>query len=101
MQLRNHPKMTFKGQPNWPPVWNQIVGPRSILPLAEVGVLKEIAFSRTLSDCIYLTIETEPDKLYVGALNFDDAEFAKTVFDRLNRHMNLSLTIILAIDIPD
>jgi hypothetical protein len=40
--LRDHPLMSRKGVPNWPPVWTWMRGKKDKYPKGEVGILKAV-----------------------------------------------------------
>lgn len=42
MELRKHPRMTWRGHPNWPPTWNGPHGPANPLPQGELGSLTRV-----------------------------------------------------------
>ena len=71
MHLRDHPLMSYRGVPNWPPVWIQSRG-FAVKPMrGEVGILVYVYRNEnTSSTKCYLTIEHE-HQIYVGTLLFD------------------------------
>ena len=42
MELRRHPKLTWRGGSSWPPQWVGSVGLRTKVPMGEQGVLKAV-----------------------------------------------------------
>lgn len=46
MLLRNHPLMSYKGIPNWPPIWTWTDGVENTRPRGEIGILKGVALSK-------------------------------------------------------
>src|SRR5262249_57108511 len=51
MLLRDHPLMTYKGVPSWPPAWLRRVGCyENTHPTGEIGILKGVAPSRFPQD---------------------------------------------------
>jgi hypothetical protein len=41
-QLRNHPKVKYKGVSSWPPMWAGAYGPKDTFPAPEDGVLEDV-----------------------------------------------------------
>jgi hypothetical protein len=101
MELRNHPKMTFEGKPNWPPHW---IGPYSEnhpLPRGEVGVLREV-YSKPANIIgrprCYLVIEYEGQE-YFASLLFDDLEFLENLCIVLQWYIDTPISNIGSLDI--
>ena len=42
MKLREHPLMTYRRLPNWPPVWTWMSGGDNKHPRGEVGILRRV-----------------------------------------------------------
>jgi hypothetical protein len=42
MLLRDHPLMSYRGVPRWPPAWLWRGGNETINPKGEVGILKDV-----------------------------------------------------------
>jgi hypothetical protein len=60
MELRDHPLMTYRGLPSWPPAWTWIGGTDNQYPKGEVGILKEITLSQIEpADRIFLYMDYE------------------------------------------
>jgi hypothetical protein len=80
MQLRNHPHMTCKGRPIWPPHWSWISGPEKTEPIVgEIGILENVQFSRVLTNTLFLTIGIGEGNRFIGQLKFDDERFARRI----------------------
>ena len=101
MKLRNHPKMTWQGRPNWPPIWHGPYGPDKPLPEGEVGVLR--AFEKSILSagacCCLLTVAHNGQD-YFGSLSFDDEEFSQKVCAILSDHIGEPISAIGSLDIP-
>ena len=75
MLLRDHPLMSYKGVPSWPPVWTWIDGLEDKHPRGEVGVLRNVTLSNIEpADRCYLYIEYE-GSIYLGCLMIDNHVF--------------------------
>src|SRR5262245_15624480 len=75
MLLRDHPLMSYKGIPNWPPVWTWTRGGENKYPKGEVGTLKSVEPSKVQpGKRFFLEIDYEGSS-YVACLIFDDAVF--------------------------
>jgi hypothetical protein len=73
MLLRDHPLMSYKGVPSWPPVWLWIDGLEKETASGEIGILKEVTLSRiNPPDRCFLNIEHKGSS-YVGSLLIDDS----------------------------
>ena len=70
MKLRDHPLMTYRAAPNWPPVWCHAGKPNLT---GEVGVLVNADSDRSGSRC-YLSMEFEKER-YASTLLFTDVAF--------------------------
>src|SRR5262249_18108302 len=76
MLLRDHPLMTYKGVPSWPPAWLRRVGCyENTHPTGEIGILKGVLPSTLPPPKIcFLTIE-HCNAEYIGALLLSDPVF--------------------------
>jgi len=95
MELRKHPRMTWRGHPNWPPHWNGPHGPNHPLPHGEVGILTrvEIGPSSALAPhCILIMRWNDQD--YVGSLFFGDSEFLSEIVEVLRDHIGSPISEI-------
>src|SRR5262245_65889928 len=102
MQLRNHPLMSYRGIPNWPPAWIQTGGLQDIATPAlqgEIGTLTQVLLSRIgpYKTC-YLLIDFK-DRSYMGTLLFDDATFCRQVHDLLQQHLGESIRQVGNVDV--
>jgi len=98
MLLRDHPLMTYRGLPNWPPVWFCTDG-RNQYPKGEVGTLKAVFRSAMQPpNRGFLLISYEASE-YLGCLLFDDQAFCSQVMEKLKAHCNRSIAEIGGIDL--
>jgi hypothetical protein len=60
MKLRNHPLISYREVPSWPPTWLWRGGKNRPRPYGEVGILKEVTLS-TIEPCsmCFLIMEHE------------------------------------------
>jgi hypothetical protein len=98
MKLRDHPQMSYRGLPNWPPAWIWIGGEENTHPKGEVGTLQDVMLSTLQpSNRCYLIIEYE-HAVYMGCLLFDDPSFGAKVFTLLRSHCGHPVQHIGALD---
>jgi hypothetical protein len=100
MELRNHPKMTWRGNPSWPPNWKGRHGPHNPLPRGEVGVLIDVELGTTTPIPHCFLIMRYNDQDYYGSLFFDDWSFLKQFSEILARNIGLPISAIGSLDIP-
>ena len=101
MELRKHPRMTWQGQPNWPPNWSGPHGPNNPLPVGEVGILTRVETGATAAAAPYCILVIRcNDQDYFGGLFFDDLSFLEQVTAVLRQHLGLSLAEIGNLNIP-
>lgn len=95
MKFRNHPLMTCRGTPNWPPTW--LIDDNELLA-GEPGVVKYvIADERDHKKC-FLIIE-QNGRGYVGLLKFDDSRVCTRIATILSKYTGRSITDIGDIDL--
>ena len=70
MKLREDPRMTYRGMPNWPPVWCRS-GEETLK--GELGVLVSADCDRSGNRC-FLSMELD-GRRYAGTLLFNDVTF--------------------------
>jgi hypothetical protein len=100
MELRNHPKMTWQGHPNWPPKWTGPHNSENPLPEGEVGILTRVETtgpSLIAPHCILVIRYNDED--YLGSLFFDDEEFLQKICSILNEHIGLTISEIGNLDV--
>jgi hypothetical protein len=101
MQLRDHPLMSYRGIPSWPPVWTRIRGRQDEHPKGEVGTLLEVrwaAIELPLFNEFFLVIDYDRT-VYMGCLLFDDAAFCLQVEHLLQDHCGQSIASVGSLDI--
>jgi hypothetical protein len=96
MELRSHPALSYRGVPSWPPVWASRDGGKAIR--GELGILKYVYSSNSISDKCYLVIEHD-DHAYVGCLIVSDMSFCQTVLRLLRSHQGRRIAEIGSIDV--
>ena len=99
MLLRDHPLMSYRGVPNWPPAWTWVGGIKKKRAKGEIGILKLIQLSTVLPpDRCYLYIDHE-GSLYIGCLLFDEDVFCRQIVNLLQRYRNLPVAEIGSLDL--
>jgi hypothetical protein len=86
MLLRDHPLMSYKGFPSWPPVWLWIYGEEDKGPKGEIGVFRRLVESNIQpSNRCFLFIDYE-ESSYIGDLTVDDHAFCAEIVRFLQQH---------------
>jgi hypothetical protein len=99
MQLRHHPLMSYRGVPNWPPVWVWRGIGENKRPKGEVGILKNVTPSRLAGrHRCFLVIEYE-GATYMGCLLFNEHSFCRQVTKLLFGYCGRSLEDIGALEV--
>ena len=105
--MRDHPLMSFRGQPNWPPAWVWLGEGKNKYPQGEVGVLKGVRISISEPDNldgikpqnrVYLTMEYLGAR-YLGCLLFDDAAACRQIAALLAKQRGRRVAVIGALDL--
>ena len=96
MDLRDHPLMSYRGIPNWPPVW--ICGTTNKRLTGEVGILARVINNEKLRAKCFLVIEYETH-VYTGCLLFDDESFSRQISELLEFYIGSSIRDIGSIDL--
>ena len=99
MQLRNHPLVSYREVPSWPPNWLWRGGKKPPRPCGEVGILKEVTLS-TIQPCsmCFLIMEHQGAE-YLGILKFGDSSFCRAVHGVLERHCSRPIREVGDIDL--
>jgi len=101
MDLRNHPRMSYRGRTNWPPRWVWLGGKRNERPIGEVGVLKQVSrYSLLTSDGLSLVMEYN-NSAYMGLLLFDDFVFSRRIHELLKTLRDHPIAAIGSVEIND
>ena len=90
VSLRNHPQMSYKGVPSWPPRWIWLDG--------EVGILRTVLLSKDRVNRCFLLMFHE-DSSYIGCLLFDDEIFCGQITKLLEAHCDRHIADIGCIDL--
>ena len=102
MELRQHPRMTYKGLPNWPPKWIGPFGPNNPLPSGEVGILVRVSRMGGMLDTLHCLLAMEWNhQEYFGFLYFDEEDFVQTFIGLAQTHIGRPIAEIGGLDIPD
>lgn len=87
MKFRDHPLMTHRRLPNWPPTWAHFDGTRQDNESSsEIGILKEVASYMAPGAMCFLTIEVEQEP-WMGVLLFDDVAFCRQITNLLQQYV--------------
>jgi len=99
MLLRDHPLISHRGVPSWPPTWTWIDGDENKHPRGEIGILKTTFLSKIQpADRCFLLISYEGSS-YMGCLLFDDNVLCDHVTKLLQDYRNRPITEIGSIDL--
>jgi hypothetical protein len=86
MLLRNHPLMSYKSVPSWPPEWVWTYGLEDKRPRGEIGVFRWVVESNIQpSNRWFLFIDYEESN-YIGCLTVDDHGFCAKIVRFLQAH---------------
>ena len=99
MKLRDHPLVSCREVPSWPPTWLWRGGKNPPCPYGEVGILKEVMLS-TIQPCsmCFLIMEHEGAE-YVGVLKFGNSSLCRAIHDLLVKHCNRPIREVGDIDL--
>ena len=89
--------MSYRGVPNWPPIWVWIGGEENKHPNGEVGCLQRVNLS-TVPARIFLVTEYDGAE-YIGCLLFDDRVFCLQISHLLEDHRGYPLQYIGGLDV--
>jgi hypothetical protein len=101
MELRNHPRMTCLGRPNWPPEWKGPYGPDNPLPSGEVGILIAVKPAPSVMrspHCIVIIQWNHQE--YLATLYFDDEKFFQEIVGLLQSCLGRPIVEIGSLDVP-
>jgi len=99
MQLRDHPLISYRGLPSWPPVWTPANPKSHLKPLrGEIGRLEHVLPNKTLNNRCFLSIEHEGNH-YVGCLFFDDSFFCNQMIKIIENQAGLTIKEIGDLDL--
>ena len=99
MELRDHRLMSYRGVPNWPPVWirRKSAAEQQILR-GEIGILQQVVTTGIDYRKSFSFVEHEGTP-YIGSLIFTDPRFCRPIVKLLRRHCGCSIKDIGAIDL--
>jgi hypothetical protein len=87
MKIRDHPLMSYRSRPNWPPVWTQGTPKNQKVAIGELGILRYVhEVNPTSLYKFYLVIEHEKEE-YVGTVIFDDLAFCRQIAKLLQQNI--------------
>jgi hypothetical protein len=99
MLLRNHPLLSYQGNPSWPPTWTWIKGPENKKPKGETGTIAEVKLSLIEpSNRCYLVINHE-GSTYIGCLFINDVAFCAQITQLLQNYCGHSIQEIGSLDL--
>ena len=99
MLLRDHPLMSYKGIPNWPPAWRWVAGGEKECPAGEVGTLRLVEVSKIEPpDRCFLHVDHE-GSLCIGCLLFDDSTFCIQIAKLLEDYCDRGIAEIGSLEV--
>jgi hypothetical protein len=99
VKFRDHPLISYRGTPSWPPVWSKAGKDGNKTVTGEVGILRQVNHNAKLSKRCYLVIEWEGVR-YLGILLFDNTAFSAVISTLLKSHIGRSIKGIAELDLP-
>ena len=98
MELRDHPLVSYRGLPSWPPTWSPAKPRTDLKPLrGELGRLS-YTLAGAKPDRFFLVIEHEGQP-YVGCLFVNDDVFCAQLIAVLQNHAGLAIKEIGDLDL--
>ena len=101
MQFRDHPLLSHRGVPAWPPAWTQSdAGYRTQTKTlrGEIGILKHVLTHDAMPNKCFLVIEHEGER-WMGCLLISDRMFCDQICDLLKTHLGRSIKEIGDLDL--
>ena len=99
MELRNHPLVTYRNLPSWPPTWVWIGRNSDKQPKGEIGTLTRVKADRSsLIHRCFLWMEYE-DSAYLGCLLLSDGAFCEQLLKLLQENIGRSIGEIGSLDL--
>jgi hypothetical protein len=99
MRLREHPLLSYRGYPMWPPIWVGLGATKGKSPQGEVGRLKEVRYYPNKPRRVFLVIDDDGEQ-YTGCLLFDDDSFSVLMCNFLKRYYGMPTHAIGNLDVP-
>jgi hypothetical protein len=100
MELRKHPRMSYRGRPIWPPEWTGTHGPDNPLPRGEVGILVQVEQGSSVvkpPHCIVVIEWNEQE--YLATLCFEEEAFLHKIVGLLRSCLGRPIAEIGSLDI--
>ncbi|HKY07374.1 MAG TPA: hypothetical protein VJQ55_03995 [Candidatus Binatia bacterium] len=91
MKFRNHPLMTCRGAPNWPPAWLGVEDNESFA--SDPGIVKHVITDNRDTKKCFLIVE-QNGVGYVGLLQFDDSIVCNRISKILKKYTGRSIVEI-------
>jgi hypothetical protein len=99
MLLRDHPLLSYKGVPSWPPVWICTDGLEKKSAQGEIGFFRRVVQSNIQpSNRCFLFIDYE-ESSYIGDLTVDDSVFCDQITKLLQGCCNRPIAEIGGLDL--
>ena len=100
VKFRDHPLVSYRGTPSWPPVWSKagIDGNKTVT--GEIGILRQVNHNAKLSKKCYLVIERDGVR-YLGVLQFDNTAFGAKICDFLRSNIGRHVKDIADCELPN
>jgi hypothetical protein len=90
--------MSYRGLPNWPPVWTHGYSTEVKTARGELGVLKHVMIHDQIPTKCFLIVEHEAER-YTGCLLFDDASFCRQMQTILEAYLGRPIKDIGDLDL--
>ena len=100
MLLRDHPLMSYKGVPSWPPAWLYCGGFDNTHPRGEVGILRTVYLS-VVKPSTSCSLVMGHAGAYMATLDVSDAAFCREIYEVLLRHCGQTIQEIGDIKLSD
>jgi hypothetical protein len=98
VKFRDHPGLSYRGIPNWPPVWTHARKAERKVVRGEIGTLIYVHANAEISDRCFLVIDYE-NVSYVGTLIFNDRSVCSQVVTFLRQCLGRSISEIGDVDV--
>jgi hypothetical protein len=99
MLLRDHPLMSYRGIPSWPPIWTWVYGHENKKPKGEIGILTEVRLSLIEPPNRCFLLMDHQGSTYMGCLLIDDLSFCAKITQLLQNYCGQSLQDIGSLDL--
>ena len=99
MLLRDHPLLSYRGIPSWPPAWAWIDGPENKNPKGEIGTLIAVKLSLIEPPNKCYLIICDEGSTYMGCLFINDLSFCAQITELLQNHCGHSIRDIGSLDL--